>query len=57
MKMCSNCRKDIPMVQPWHKCVVCGKEFCGYCGDRLIDNNMKCRECRAGKIDVKSLLR
>jgi len=57
MKRCVSCGHDMPdRVQPWHKCTSCGKEFCGLCGDKLIDSNMRCRECRSGKIDVRSLM-
>ena len=57
MKKCVSCGHDMPdRVQPWHKCTSCGKEFCGLCGDKLIDSNMRCRECRSGKIDVRSLM-
>jgi len=49
MKKCAQCKNMIPdRVQPWHKCQTCGKEFCGVCGDKIVDSTMRCRECRGG---------
>ena len=58
MKNCSNCGKEIgAFVQPWHKCLSCGKEYCGLCGDRVVDKNQRCKDCRAGgRLQVRSLL-
>ncbi len=57
MKRCANCKTDIPdRVQPWHKCQSCGKEFCGLCGDKLIDSTMRCRDCRSGRMEVRSIM-
>jgi len=57
MKICANCRTNIPdTVQPWQRCRICGREFCGYCGHKMVDNTMMCVKCRGEKVQVKSIM-
>jgi CO dehydrogenase/acetyl-CoA synthase gamma subunit (corrinoid Fe-S protein) len=58
MRNCANCNLEISgWVRPWHKCQACGKEFCGVCGDKLIDSSMRCKECRNEKnLNVRRLI-
>jgi len=57
MKKCANCDNELHgWVRPWHQCHRCGKEFCGLCGDKLIDKTLRCQGCRSVKLDVRSIL-
>lgn len=57
MKTCANCGNEIvSWVKPWQRCHTCGKEFCGYCADKLINESMRCRACCKSSIEVKSIM-